>query len=375
MKKKEKNQEINTIKDISKNNNSELELEHNLDSEIGEYEILKKEQQKKEQETEKHNAIYDELEPISNNAFTKVLFTATNELDFENLKKSLQLGQLDENFDLDLKNLDTEYIKNAGDWSKVYPLPFLDEKFYREWFADGYDEPKDFILETPHLKIYNEKNDTLNLIIDDEKLSISLHLEDTHILGNKFASKNEYIQDKIKNIAKENSCELLLIHSEDRFADIVGENYSIGYIKNFDKDGKDITPEEIKKRNVYSHQREDNIEYFSRNVKYYTEREKEEDRNKFKESYSKTLEEQANSKSFKELLKEIKLDSIKDLAKDIIKRLGEDWNNPVVFLGEVKEAYKFNKEAFKDDVEKRKSIKKAFKPKEKQQSKSKDMER
>ncbi|RBQ27943.1 hypothetical protein [Aliarcobacter vitoriensis] len=325
----------------------------------------------------------DELEPISNNAFTKVLFTATNELDFENLKESLQLKKTfgAENLEkITMYNIESyaesQDYRNDDEFKEVnrHKLPFLEEDKYREWTPGKDDGPKDFILEQPHFKLYNEKYE-LNIKIDDEKFTLNLHLDDTHILGNKFASKNEYIQDKIKNIAKENSCELLLIHSEDRFADIVGENYSIGYIKNFDKDGKDITPEEIKKRNVYSHHREDNIEYFSRNVKYYTEREKEEDRNKFKESYSKTLEEQANSKSFKELLKEIKLDSIKDLAKDIIKRLGEDWNNPVTFLGEVKEAYKFNKEAFKDDVEKRKSIKKAFKPKEKQQSKSKDMER
>ena len=100
------------------------------------------------------------------------------------------------------------------------------------------------------------KNELLNSVVFRimelfYKFSINMHLQDTYMHDSKFGDLNEYIKDTFKDIAQQNSSELLFIHSEERFADRTGHTINFDETNKYDKTGKDITPDIFKELNSY----------------------------------------------------------------------------------------------------------------------------
>ncbi len=175
---------------------------------------------------------------VNEYAFSKVTLTATNKEDFENILKSLKLKES--------LGLDTLSMENIDKLVEKNPNYNTDLKFL--------DLSKGAMLkehENPYLKLYNERDNTLNLIIKEDNFSINMHLQDTYMHDSKFGDLNEYIKDTFKDIAKQNSSELLFIHSEERFADRTGHTINFDETNKYDKTGKDITPDIFKELNSY----------------------------------------------------------------------------------------------------------------------------
>lgn len=171
-----------------------------------------------------------------NKAFTDVKFTSENKEDFENILKSLKLKE-----SLGINNLTMDNV------AKLYI-----EKDINEIDLKFLDPLKGAMLqehENPHLALYDKEAKKFNLSIDEEKLTIKMKLQDTFMYDTKFGELNEYIKDTIKDIAKENNSELLFAHSENRFADRIGESIETYKINLYDKTGKDITPDSLKESN------------------------------------------------------------------------------------------------------------------------------
>ncbi|MDN5052192.1 hypothetical protein PJV92_06580 [Aliarcobacter butzleri] len=222
-------------------------------------------------------------------AFSNIIFYSNNKDDFENLKKSLQL---DKSLGLEKETLNMESIYELR--NGTFDLYFLDKSKGTNRYSE----------ENPFLQLYDGKDNSLNLVLDEKNFTINLKIEDSHMLGCKFGNKNEYIKNTIKDIAKQNNSQLMFFHSEQRFADSIGITVSLNETSKFDKDGKEVESF--------------NFEDFHKNIN---------------QESVKELETITKDKSLLELTKEsFKMNTVKEFFKDIIPKLKENIKNEVTFI-------------------------------------------